>query len=366
MRCSVVQCGLADPVAIPVPNTLDEALSPIWLTAALQLRYPGIEVARVTLGPVVDRISTNARFAVEYSGVTSDGPSSSLCVKGYFNEFGWVARHIGEPEAFFYRDLAASTRVRTLSSVYADVDPGTRHGVVITEDVVAHGGVFLDGRSPYTPDQTGASLSELAKLHAATWMEPPWATKPWLKSRFGVAIQVWGEPATVAKIDGNLNGANGRGVPIELRDPQRLVDAYQHMIGALADAESTSPWCVIHGDPHLGNLFLNAAGLPCLLDWQLVQRGMWYIDVGYHIASTLTVDDRRKSERELLRHYLNCLAAHGVEPPTWDAAWRAISRGIMHGFFLWSITTQVEPGLIEILLHRMSTAAADHDALTQR
>ena len=36
----------------------------------------------------------------------------------------------------------------------------------------------------------------------------------------------------------------------------------------------------------------------------------------------------------------------------------------MHGFFLWSITTQVEPGLIEILLHRMGTAVADHDALT--
>ena len=92
------------------------------------------------------------------------GPSSSLCVKGYFNEFGWIARHVGEPEAFFYRDLAAPAGIRTLSSVYADVDPETRHGVVITEDVVADGGVFLDGRSPYTPEQTAASLSELATV----------------------------------------------------------------------------------------------------------------------------------------------------------------------------------------------------------
>ena len=53
--------------------------------------------------------------------------------------------------------------------------------------------------------------------------------------------------ATVAKIDGNLNGANGRGVPVELRDAQRLVDVYQTMVAALAEAESTSPWCVIHG-----------------------------------------------------------------------------------------------------------------------
>ena len=58
---------------------------------------------------MVDRISTNARFAVEYAGDSAGGPSSSLCVKGYFNEIGWAARHVGEPEAFFYRDLADSS-----------------------------------------------------------------------------------------------------------------------------------------------------------------------------------------------------------------------------------------------------------------
>lgn len=350
-------------MTVPVPSTLEEALSPGWLTAALRMRFPEIEVQHVTPGAVVDRISTNARFTVEYGDVTSGGPSSSLCVKGYFNEFGWMARHVGEPEAFFYRDLAAQAGVRTLRSVYADVDPETRHGVVITEDVIADGGVFLDGRSTYTPEQAESSLSELAQLHAATWMQPLWATTPWLKSRFNVALQVWGAAATVAKIDANLNGNNGRGVPDQLRDAQRLVDVYRTMVAALADAESTSPWCVIHGDPHLGNLFLDVAKQPCLLDWQLVQRGMWYVDVGYHIASTLTVEDRRSSERELLSHYLHCLAELGVEPPGWDDAWRAISRGIVHGFYLWSITTQVEPGLIEILLHRMGTAVADRDAL---
>ena len=108
---------------------------------------------------------------------------------------------------------------------------------------------------------------------------------------------------------------------------------------------------------------LDEAAQPCLLDWQLVQRGMWYIDVGYHIASTLTVEDRRESERELLQQYLACLAELGVEPPPWDEAWRYISRGIVHGLYLWSITTQVEAGLIEILLGRMAAAAADHNAL---
>lgn len=91
---------------------------------------------------------------------------------------------------------------------------------------------------------------------------------------------------------------------------------------------------------------------------------MWSLDVGYHIASTLTVDERRRTERDLLRHYLDCLASHGVTPPPWDDAWRAIAFGMVHGFYLWGITTKVQPAVIATLLHRLGTAVADHDALS--
>ena len=86
---------------------------------------------------------------------------------------------------------------------------------------------------------------------------------------------------------------------------------------------------------------------------------MWYFDVGYHIASTLTVEERRRSERDLLRHYLDALASYGVTPPSWDDAWRAIAGGMLHGFFLWGITTKVEPAIIATLLTRLGTAVAD-------
>jgi hypothetical protein len=101
-----------------------------------------------------------------------------------------------------------------------------------------------------------------------------------------------------------------------------------------------------------------------MLDGQLVQRGKWYLDVGYHLASTLTVEERRRTERDLLRHYLDRLAAHGIAAPSWDEAWRAIGLGMVHGFFLWGITTKVQPDVIATLLHRTGTAVADHDALS--
>src|ERR1700755_2860898 len=154
-----------------VPDTLEQALSPEWLTAALQQRFPGAIVNSVVCGPVVDRISTNARFTVSYDGGASGQPPTRLCVKGYFNETGRAAQFIGEPEACFYRDLADAIGVRTLRPLYAGVDPETRHGVIVTEDVVALGGVFLDGNSRFEPGQVAESLTELARLHAATWRD---------------------------------------------------------------------------------------------------------------------------------------------------------------------------------------------------
>ena len=121
-----------------------------------------------------------------------DGLPAALCVKGYFNDIGRAARQIGAPEAYFYRHLAVQTRVRTLHSVYADIDPATHHGVIITEDVVPQGATFLDGNSPYTADQTAQSLTELAAARrdvgAARYADPPW-----LAPRLGRALDVWGE-----------------------------------------------------------------------------------------------------------------------------------------------------------------------------
>jgi aminoglycoside phosphotransferase (APT) family kinase protein len=149
-------------------------------------------------------------------------------------------------------------------------------------------------------------------------------------------------------------------VPDETRDAQRLADAYRALV---AQVRGATPWSVIHGDAHVGNLYLDGAGRPSFVDWQLVQRGPWYLDVGYHLASALTVEDRRRTEKDLVRHYLDRLGAAGVDAPSWDDAWLGIRRGVLHGFYLWGITLKVDPAVTSVLLRRLGTAAADHDAL---
>jgi Phosphotransferase enzyme family len=342
---------------LQVPETLELMLSPEWLSEALAPRFPGVVVTAVTPGPVISRVSTNARFHIECAGGVPEGLSPDLCGKGYFTEVGRAFRHVGEPEAMFYREAAAATGMRTLRSVYADVDPETRHGVVITEDVVARGATFLDALSDYTVDQAADSLSELAKLHATTWEAPAFAAAPWLASRLESYLQLRG----VEDVRGNFDGPIGARVPEPVRDAQRLVDALHALAPIVADS---SPWSVIHGDAHVGNVYLDAAGQPSFVDWQMVQRGPWYLDVGYHLASALTVEDRRRAEDDLVRHYLDRLAAAGVDAPSWDDAWAGVRRGMVYGFFLWGITLKVDTAITSTLLERLGTATADHAALS--
>jgi hypothetical protein len=338
-----------------VPATLDELLDPGWLTAALTPTFPGIEVTGVTPGPVISRVSTNARFTIECAGGLPPGLAPALCAKGYFSPEGRRFAHIGEPEAYFYKEIAKVTGTRTLHSVYADVHPDTGHGVVITEDVIAAGGTFLDAWSPFTPEQAAVSLEQLAKLHGSTWGDSRWAAVSCLGPRLDSYLKYRG----VDDIQANFDGPLGAAVPEEVRDAQRLIDAFQVICGR---DPASGAWSVIHGDAHVGNLFLDAEGRPGLVDWQLVQRGPWALDVAYHIASALKTSDREQSESALLAHYLEQLRVNGVDAPDWDEAWTEYRKGIAYGFFLWAITLLVPQDIIAALLQRLGAAAMAHDS----
>jgi hypothetical protein len=285
----------------------------------------------------------------------ADGTRRNLWIKGYFSEIGQAYRFAGVPEALFYRDLARTTGVRTLRAVFAAADPVTQANVVVTEDVLGEGAVFLDSLSDYPVDRAAESLEQLAVLHAATWRDPACGDAAWLAPRTHDYAVTRGR----AELEQNFDGPIGAGAPAEVRDAETLHKAFHAVCD---DVATTERWCVIHGDTHPGNVFLDGNRRPSFLDWQLVQRGPWYIDVGYHLASVLSVADRRRSEHDLVRHYLERLAAGGIDVPLNEQTWRGLRRGMVHGFYLWGITLKVDPRKTAVLLERLGAAVADHNA----
>ena len=110
----------------------------------------GCRILVVVPGPVVDRISTNARFIIQCADAAPDELAPALCVKGYFNEIGRAARHVAHRKPASTETSPRDRGTHMVKSVYADIDPASRHGVIITEDVVAQGGNVPRQAARYT------------------------------------------------------------------------------------------------------------------------------------------------------------------------------------------------------------------------
>ena len=158
-----------------------------------------------------------------------------------------------------------------------------------------------------------------------------------------------------------------RGVPLGLEragaaipDEVRLLTG-DELVGDLwthyADSLSTGPETLLHGDPHIGNTYVLPEGEIGFLDWQVVRRGHWSLDVGYFLQSALTEDDRRRNEAELVEGYRHSLDVPSGERPNADDAWLRYRASPVHGLVLWLVTL-----MSDVHRHEVSLALAQRFA----
>ena len=269
-----------------IPETLAELLTPEWLNPVLSSRFPGVEVTAVTPGPIVERVSTNARFKIE--GTIPEGLPPALCAKGYFSEAGQgAARRRACPRS-------ASTATSRIPSVCArstacgpTSTPRPSHGVVITEDAVEAGATFCSALDPCTVERVADQLGQFAKSSMRTRGSNRRSSPPTrrLATRSGVHPErAWaeGDQRKLRRAPTASTCPTARAT--RRRSSTRTSSCRRSAPGA--------GWTIAHGDAHVGNTFVDGEGRGCLVDWQVIQFAPWWIDVGYHIASALEPDVR--------------------------------------------------------------------------
>jgi Phosphotransferase enzyme family len=332
----------------PAPTTIESVLDPVWLTAALGVDdgHRVVDVAEVERSKTV---ANKVRFRVVVEAPDGSRRSHAYCVKGHFDsDSGDSLRG----ETRFYRHLAPTLGVQTPQAYYTGIDPETGRSIVIMDDVVGNGGHFLSAHSPYSPATVCGTLEQLARLHGATWGAKDVMELDWLEPRIRAMAGMY--PADV--LQNLLDDGRAEGLPGAYRNGETLREAV-FLIGAV------EPTCVIHGDAHSGNAYLDETGRTCWLDWQVIQAGHWATDVSYHIATALDVEDRRAEEEHLLRHYLDELGRFVAEPPSWDEAWERYTLHFPYGYFLWTITRISSRAVVLIHIPRLATAMDDHGTL---
>ncbi|MFT4230249.1 MAG: aminoglycoside phosphotransferase family protein [Microbacterium sp.] len=332
----------------PAPLALRDVLAPEWLTEALGQTIVSAEIVQTQ-----KTIATKTRFRAR----REDGAAIDLCVKGMLDDGPLrpgVAR-MSQSETRFYRQIAPSAGVATPVVRYAGIDEGSGHGLILMEDVYAAGGRFLDPLEPYSPDRAATSLDQLALLHARHWDGAGLERHAWLSSRLTEFVQ---QPLrTPDELQALLDDPRGDRLDGSVRRADRLIRA----LGALAADVAPRTSCLVHGDAHAGNV-VEIGGRTALADWQVLQRSTWALDVAYHIGAVLSIEDRRRTERALLEHYLNRLRSHGVDAPPWERAWTQFRAALVYGYYLWAITRQVDPAVTREFATRLGTAVADAES----
>jgi hypothetical protein len=333
----------------PIPIDRATILDPGWLTESLDLVGDGDRVVAVDAVDSSRTIAEKIRFAVTIEGADGARRTHPLCAKGHFED-GINSLHT---EAAFYRHLRPRLAVRAPRAYYTGVDLEARRGLIVMDDIVAVGGTIGSAHEPYPVATCRDTLGQLALLHASTWDDTALDVE-WLAPRIAPMADLF----PTERLQALLDDGRGADLPPAVRDAEVLTAAMRRT----AERPAT---CVLHGDTHSGNSYRDADGRSCWFDWQIAQRGHWSIDVAYHLATVLRVDDRRAHEADLLRHYLGELARHGASAPGFDEAWEAYTTGFTWGYFLWVITRISSRAVVLVHIPRLGAALTDHDTFSR-
>jgi hypothetical protein len=304
-----------------------DALSPAWLSDALELDIVGVMLEPVGTGQMCDSVRVHLTYAPQVDGpptVIAKQPAAAptsrttaLNLRSY------------EIEVRFYQQLAPELPVRTPHIYYSDIDVATASFVLLMEDMApARQGDQLAGCSV---GEAEIAIDELVKLHAPRWGDPKLADYDWLHH----------DPETGRMFTLNVlpllwGGFRER---YEERLGPEVHEAGDALITNLERYLSSNhaPLTVVHGDYRLDNLLFGEAGSGApiaVVDWQTCTHGAGLNDVAYFIGAGLLLDDRLAHERELVERYHDGLAGAGVTDYDFDRCWIDYRLGAWSGLIM--------------------------------
>jgi hypothetical protein len=362
-RLAVGQLGAPD--GLPLRAA---AVTPEWLSMALQADYPGVRVGAVVALGGDAGTTDRARVGVDYAdGGHGAPPPSTLFLKMSPVEattqlFVNLLR-LGANELGFYREIAPQVPIERPRVFYAAGPARARRFVLVLEDLAARGAQFLDAAGSVTRDQASAVVRTFGRLHARFWDSPRFRTDlAWLRAPDRNPLAAVERGLCALALRPALRRCADI-VPAEVRARAARVMAARPL---LERAWARGPRTLLHGDAHIGNMYLlpDAVGL---LDWQVVQCGQGMRDVAYFLVTSVPTELRRAHERELIGEYLATLRSHGIDGPAPDEAWAQYRLHALYAWIATVVTTAAATLQAEHIaragLARSSAAVTDLDSV---
>ena len=329
-------------------------ITPAWLTGVLQSAGVDATVASVSVAPVGTGLMASCyRIEIEYE--TGRGPTA-LVAKVTSTDVG--SRTAGatsyRTEVRFYRDLAASLRIRVPRCYLAEITDEMTSFTLLLEDMApAEQGDQIAG---CTPEQAREAAINVAGLHGPTWCDDTVTGVDWVLPNVAESADVTAgflrDATEVFVQDRDLDAGT---VEILRGFAEHFVDWSRGR---------PRPFSLVHNDYRLDNLLFGPAGSAAppvtTVDWQVLTVGLPLRDVAFLLGTGLETDARRAHERSIVEDYHRALVTFGVTGYGVDSCWDDYRFALFQGPLITVLGSYVAKATERG--HRMFTAMAERSA----
>ena len=322
-----------------IPRNLEE-ITPLWLTDVLEDAGAGggARVTGYSTEPVTDEtgfMNQLFRLHLEYDSEHPDLPrtvmvklpSTDPLIRTVFDKLQPNLR-----EARFYKEIAASSLLRTPHLYFCGTDPAAVHTVLLLEDLSdTRQGDSVAGCSRAEAEHV---MEQMAAFHASWWNSPRLDRLDWMPSR-DAESRAYQE--IYAGAWQSFLGKAGDAMPEGLRSlGDRLITEISKIKAMLAKPPRT----IVHGDLRLDNCFFPATGgapSPVVFDWEFCVRGRGVNDVATFISDTYATQERRSVEKGLLHTYHAALVDNGVSGYSFEECLRDYRLSMLEVVVFWIV-----------------------------
>ncbi len=368
-------------LATDVP-AFDRSVTPAWMTAVLCRGRAGAEVVDVSLGSGSFGSTVRRQFLLTYNASGRQLVKQEARVRGglpasVFAKMTptWVSRIAYSSgamadEAIFFNDLRPQLgpNFEAPWGHFSSYDLRTGRSIQLLEDLVAtRGAKFGTPETLLTRPQAEEIVTTLATLHG-TFHADSRLDRQYTVLRTVAQWYASAEPFRLDKYHALAMEKAAAVIPARLH--VRRAETWPAFLRSVA-LHAGLPQTLLHSDVHLGNWYVTADRHMGLGDWGCVMKGNWARDFAYAVSGTLSVENRRAWERDLLRLYLDCVHAAGGERLSFDEGLLRYRQQLFQGLLMWTPTLchspllpDMQPERVSIeMIRRTTTAIDDLDAL---
>ena len=336
-----------------------------WMSSALSQAFDSpVQVHDLSAEVIgTGKMGDNVRFRIDYAGDADTLPSTLV---GKFPAEDPKAREMAGlqgayyHEVMFYRHVAPRTSAR-VPRIYLNEIADTRtEFVTLMEDLAPAepGSQFV----PETQERARMALREAARFTATFYGSQEFAGADYIMSQAAIDGGAMGQ-ALLQQYWPSFADRFGANFSSEMRAVgDFFAGHYQRYIASVPRAMS-----LVHGDLRSENLLFTDQ-YCVLVDWQTIAETSPLTDIAYFLGGSVTVEDRRAWERDLVAEFCEELARAGVRIEQ-EEAWRQYRLQSLHGLLIiilgasFSSSDARSDEMFRLLIERQLQQAGDLDAI---